>query len=81
MDIKKYMLSIGQQAKTASFKIASATTIQKNNFLNNLGERILLNEDKIIASNKKLIRFIKWKPKFNNLSKIVKSCIKWEKKQ
>ena len=34
---------------------------------------------KIIASNKKLIRFIKWKPKFNNLSKIVKSCIKWEK--
>ena len=53
MDIKKYMLSIGQQAKTASFKIASATTIQKNNFLNNLGERILLNEDKIIASNKK----------------------------
>ena len=34
---------------------------------------------KIIASNKKLIKFIKWKPKFNNLGKIVKSCIKWEK--
>jgi UDP-glucose 4-epimerase len=34
---------------------------------------------KIIASNKKLIKFIKWKPKFNKLSKIVKSCIKWEK--
>ena len=34
---------------------------------------------KIIASNKKLIKFIKWKPKFNNLSKIVRSCIKWEK--
>jgi UDP-glucose 4-epimerase len=34
---------------------------------------------KIIASNKKLINFIKWKPKFNNLGKIVKSCIKWEK--
>ena len=35
---------------------------------------------KIIASNKKLKRFIKWKPKFNNLGKIVKSCIIWEKK-
>ena len=35
---------------------------------------------KIIASNNKLKRFIKWKPKFNNLSKIVKSCIIWEKK-
>ena len=36
---------------------------------------------KIIASNKKLMRFIHWKPKFNNLSKIVKSCLIWEKRQ
>ncbi len=36
---------------------------------------------KIIASNKKLMRFIKWKPKFNNLRKIVKSCLIWEKRQ
>ena len=35
---------------------------------------------KIIASNNKLKKFIKWKPKFNNLGKIVKSCIVWEKK-
>jgi len=35
---------------------------------------------KIIASNNKLNKFIKWKPKFNNLEKIVKSCIAWEKK-
>ena len=34
---------------------------------------------KIIASNKKLIKFIKWKPKYNDLTKIVKSCIDWEK--
>ena len=53
MNIKNYMLKIGQQAKKASFKTASATTIQKNKFLNNLGNRVLLNEDKIIASNKK----------------------------
>ena len=35
---------------------------------------------KIIASNNRLKNFIKWRPKFNNLSKIVKSCINWEKK-
>tara|TARA_B100001057_G_scaffold373145_1_gene377547 strand:- start:2254 stop:3243 length:990 start_codon:yes stop_codon:yes gene_type:complete len=35
---------------------------------------------KIIASNNKLVKFIKWKPKFSNLNKIVKSCIVWEKK-
>ena len=35
---------------------------------------------KIIASNNNLKKFINWKPKFNNLGKIVKSCIFWEKK-
>ena len=36
---------------------------------------------KIIAANNKLKKFIKWKPKFNNLNKIVKSCINWEKRK
>ncbi len=35
---------------------------------------------KIIATNNKLKNFVKWTPKFDNLSKIVKSCIIWEKK-
>ena len=35
---------------------------------------------KIIASNNKLKNFVKWRPKFDNLSKIVKSCIIWERK-
>ena len=35
---------------------------------------------KIIATNNRLKNFIKWRPKFNNLSKIVKSCIIWERK-
>ncbi len=33
----------------------------------------------IISNNNKLFRFIKWKPKYNKLSLIVKSCLKWEK--
>ena len=36
---------------------------------------------KIIAANDKLKKFIKWKPKYNKLSLIVKSCLNWEKKQ
>ena len=34
----------------------------------------------IIANNNKLKKLIKWKPKFNNLSVMVKSSINWEKK-
>ena len=37
--------------------------------------------EKIVASNKKLLHFINWKPKYKNLDKIIKSCLKWEKKQ
>jgi len=36
---------------------------------------------KIIASNYKLKNFINWKPRYNDLNKIVKSCLDWEKKQ
>ena len=53
MNIKDYMYNIGFEAKEASFRTASATTYQKNDFLNNLGHRILVNEEGIIASNKK----------------------------
>ena len=34
----------------------------------------------IIANNKKIKKFLRWKPKKNNLNRIVKSCIKWEKR-
>ena len=36
---------------------------------------------KVISNNSKLKKFIKWKPKFNNLDTIVRSCINWEKRQ
>ena len=35
---------------------------------------------KITANTSKLKKYIEWKPKFNNLDLIVKSCIKWEKR-
>ena len=33
-----------------------------------------------IANNNNLKNFIKWKPKYDNLSLIIKSCLNWEKK-
>ena len=33
----------------------------------------------VIGNNKKLKKIINWKPRYYNLSKIVKSCIRWEK--
>ena len=35
---------------------------------------------KVISDNTKLKKFIKWKPRYNSLEKIVKTCIKWEKR-
>ena len=60
MDIKNYMLKIGTEAKKASFVTASASSLQKNKFLNNLGHRIFKNEVKIINANKEdLIQAVK----------------------
>jgi UDP-glucose 4-epimerase len=36
--------------------------------------------EEIIANNTNLKKFIKWKPRYNNLRLMVKSCINWEKK-
>ena len=35
---------------------------------------------RIIANVNKLKNFLNWKPKFNNLKKMVKSSAEWEKK-
>ena len=36
--------------------------------------------EKIVALNKKLLKFIQWRPKYNKLNFLVKSSINWEKK-
>ena len=35
---------------------------------------------KITSNNLRLVKFINWKPKYNKLSTIIKSCINWERK-
>ncbi len=65
------VLEVAKEFRRQSTKIVNIEFVKRRN--NDL--------IKIIASNKKLINFIKWKPKFNSLSKIIKSCLVWEKKQ
>ena len=58
-----------------------------NEFKKNIRKKIIIQKlskrkgdmAMIIANTQKLKKFIKWRPKFNKLSFIVKSCIKWEK--
>ena len=35
--------------------------------------------ERITANTAKLKKFLNWRPKYNNLKLIVKSCINWEK--
>ena len=42
-------------------------------------KRRLGDMEQIVASNKKLLNFIKWRPKFNNISKMVSSTFFWNR--
>jgi len=57
------------------FKIQIKKKIKINFLPRRLGDM-----EMIIADNKKLKKFINWKPKYNSIKRIVKSCIDWEKK-
>ena len=59
-----------------------AKTFQKiynKNIKINFQKRRIGDMKEIVASNKKLNNFIKWKPKFNNLNKMVISTFTWNK--
>ena len=51
MDIKEYMQSVGRQARTASRRLASATTAEKNNALLSLAAAIRREKAALLAAN------------------------------
>ena len=80
MNISK-ILNCGYNKGTTVKEVAKEFKIQSSKKVEIIYTKRRKNDlIKIIATNNKLKSFIKWKPKFNNLSKIVKSCIIWEKK-
>ena len=53
MDIKAYMIELGQSARAASRVIAAATTAQKNNALLAMAEALEASRPELIAANQK----------------------------
>ena len=53
--------------------------ISNKNLLINYKPRRKADLEQIISNPNKLKKFLRWKPKFNNLPLMVKSCIQWEK--
>ena len=75
------ILNCGYSQGTSVLQVAKEFKRQSSKQVNIIKTKRRSNDlIKIIASNNNLKKFINWKPKFNNLGKIVKSCIVWEKK-
>jgi UDP-glucose 4-epimerase len=75
------ILNCGYNQGTSVLQVAKEFKHQSSKQVNIIETKRRSNDlIKIIASNNNLKKFINWKPKFNNLGKIVKSCIVWEKK-
>ena len=75
------ILNCGYNEGTSVLQVAKEFKRQSSKKVNIVKTKRRSNDlIKIIASNNNLKKFINWKPKFNNLGKIVKSCIVWEKK-
>jgi len=53
--------------------------ITKKNIIIKFKNRRFGDMEEVVASNRKLINFIKWNPKFNNINKMVSSTFIWNK--
>ena len=78
---KSVILNCGYGKGISVMKVAKEFKTQSKNKVNILiQDRRAGDMEKIIAENKKLLKFIKWKPKYNKLHFLVKNSIKWEQK-
>ena len=78
---KSVILNCGYGKGISVMKVAKEFKTQSKNKVNILiQDRMAGDIEKTVAENKKLLKFIKWKPKFNKLNFLVKNSIKWEQK-
>lgn len=61
MDIKKYMLEVGQLARASAGMMARATTVQKNNALHAIAENIIKHRAALAKANEKDLKAAKEK--------------------
>ncbi len=60
--------------------INTANQIYENKISYKFSERRDGDVEKLITTTSKILEYINWEPKFNNLKEIINSSIKWEKK-
>ena len=60
--------------------INKINSINKNKIPTVIGQRRLFDSEYLVANPKKFINTFSWKPKYNNINKILSSSLSWEKK-
>ena len=60
--------------------VKTLNNILGNEILVKIGKKRAGDTKKVIANTKKLYRYFSWRPKYNNLTLILKSSLNWEKK-
>ena len=78
---KSVILNCGYGKGISVMKVAKEFKKQSKNKVNIfIQDRRAGDMEKIVAENKKLLKFIQWRPKYNKLNFLVKNSIKWEQK-
>ena len=60
--------------------INAANDIYQNKITYKFSNRRDGDVEKLISSNSKILKYINWKPKHNDLKEIINSSVRWEEK-
>jgi len=60
--------------------INAANNIYQNKIIYKFAKRRDGDVEKLISSNSKILNYINWKPKYNDLKEIINSSVRWEEK-
>ena len=77
---KSFVLNCGYGKGYSVLQIAKIFKKIKKNLQIIFSKRRTGDAAQVFADTKKFKKLLKWKPKYNNINKIIKSAIKWEKK-
>jgi UDP-glucose 4-epimerase len=77
---KSFILNCGYGTGYSVLEIANIFKKIKKNLIINYQKKRPGDIGQIYSNTKKLSQLLKWKPKYNDMSVIIKSAIKWEKK-
>jgi UDP-glucose 4-epimerase len=77
---KSFILNLGYGKGYSVLKIVNIFKKIKKNFIIKYKKRRPGDIAQVYSNTKKLNQLLQWKPKYNNMNKIIKSAINWEKK-